>query len=1821
MSKRMLIILAVLMLGMVLCCCTAHAEGFLNKMIVLEDENLVLIPQEDGALQVHKLDSSSYVDEHVFFLQQTDWRTVSSYDPQTKTLVYKDGTAINAYYPWRKWNNVLRLIDVQPMIFLTMDGTLRAGNGDITVPDWSCLEDAWCLTGELYDEVSKTSSYWSGIVGLTTEGTMLSTGLPEEMAREISTWKNISKAYQYSDMLLAVDVKGRVYAAAAGEGIISGDVTDLFGGAGIKELLIYEGVFAALKEDGTILLVEGNYPEGYLESLFIDCNYAAIRSWSNLSEARIFVIEKEDSEYYALVGVTHEGVLLADGIRAASGKWADILGAFEEAAEVAVYEPEEYIRRASYRTGLAFSTRYAAMIDHEGCLDWIGDVNGSKPGGVDNSWSELVSLAGTYSHIVALKADGTVVAQGLNNRNQCEVDNWWNITEIAAGDLFSVGLTEYGMVAYAGTTENGAELARYWSNVMAIDACDDHVVGLRADGTALSTAVEIGKANTEVLSWTHLVDIAAGEGDRIAGILVDGTVIATRDVTFHRPEDFVNLTDIVFSGDVLYGLRSDGTVVASDAAAAEQVVTWKDIKQIDGYGDVLLGMRTDGSMVWAGWPEYADTQISEILAGWNYFGSEDDCTEPFFFDISAVQELIFGDLTLKNIVAPAAVGDGFVVAVLRNGKLFMTEEAPASLKQAEDIPVSAVSAYGRQVLVTFKDGNQYLYTDEGAQYLELATRAAVGSSHLLTIRVEDGNWKNVVFASGDNESGQCDLQGTAAVTDIIAGGRHSIAVIGGRYLTATGENRYGQCDVDGWTNVMQLAAGERHTLGLMQDGSVQATGDNTHGQCNVSDWTGKVKMVAAGDRFSAGMTADGHVLLAGDVQDQLQQALSWERIVFIAANGNGLVGVDAFGKLYSTVADVSAAAKVATAELDIPNELYANATLEMAYDTLAVGAYGGIALCEDGTVIRNEIRYNPYYDSVEDFGAYYDEYAIGKKMDIADKPVAMVCAVRDGAVLYVDGTVQAGCYFPEAAQWTNIVMISGTKDILGALTADGKVHLSGNVSADVDARVANWPPVVCISVGDKHVVGVSADGYMLSSDPKAKYDTNVWYDIVKYGDGIGVRKDGTTTADTSDGRTAIAQGYAKRQMLTVYENGTSSIEVHGVECPIVQLEVLGDCFIIQQQDGTIVLSGDKNDRHKDIHTWKVALPRGVEKIVNEEESLPEGVPGTAAFRPYSRLSIGKYLLAVLPDGHVLKKSSDKWEYDAVTRKWNVVETRQEILDENVWYDIVEIVGDFGLRKDGFVVSQDFRGNAYIVEGLKNVKKLVTNGVILADGTYAPTYDNDLTRAASAWTELVDVRFVANGVVGLRSDGTVVSNGLNDILAEQISKWRNITEIVSFSDDYEGHLAGLTASGEVLLTNTVPGDPPAVTKRVRHIMPCDGAVMVIFEDGTVGEATYSWFNFKDLGGDIVDVVADNYLAVGLKADGALVYTITEDWTKDGFYPNYHEWSIDTINIDTLEGVIVKPVPREVPVEISSSEAIAAVRPYNRLTLTNGLQIVLQDGRVLRISDNYVKDEATGEWYLDGCHHEILDERIWHDIVEVVGNYGLRSDGTVAIPEKDSIYKYYLELPTWNNVKKLLEFGYYMILEDGTYTHISGQELDDPTTSYWTDVVDVYNFYDHGTVALKADGTLITELLDKKLASKVSGWRNIVEIQPYHDSYSGNGLVGLNAEGQLLFSGARLTDAPADKPVAHLAGDGYRVYAIYRDGTVGGLTRACLNLDGFDNGDIVEFVGDGYCAIGVKSDGRLVYVVDEDSDAAWEYPDYTAWNLDTININTLEGVKVK
>ena len=85
---------------------------------------------------------------------------------------------------------------------------------------------------------------------------------------------------------------------------------------------------------------------------------------------------------------------------------------------------------------------------------------------------------------MGLRADGTVVAIGSNEQNQCDVSNWKNVIAISIGSGHTVGLRADGTVLAVGYNYANACGGVYrWKDIVAISAGNNHTVALKADGT------------------------------------------------------------------------------------------------------------------------------------------------------------------------------------------------------------------------------------------------------------------------------------------------------------------------------------------------------------------------------------------------------------------------------------------------------------------------------------------------------------------------------------------------------------------------------------------------------------------------------------------------------------------------------------------------------------------------------------------------------------------------------------------------------------------------------------------------------------------------------------------------------------------------------------------------------------------------------------------------------------------------------------------------------------------------------------------------------------------------------------------------------------------------------------------------------------------------------------------------------------------------------------------------------------------------------------------------------------------------------------------
>lgn len=175
---------------------------------------------------------------------------------------------------------------------------------------------------------------------------------------------------------------------------------------------------------------------------------------------------------------------------------------------------------------------------------------------------------------------------------------------------------------------------------------------------------------------------------------------------------------------------------------------------------------------------------------------------------------------------------------------------------------------------------------------------AAGECHIVGVK-EDGT----VLATGENDSGQCEVSDWRNIVSVAAGRLHTVGLRSDGTVIATGFNNSGECIVNDWKNVVAVSAGAHHTLGLQADGSVLATGRHGSGQCDVYNWT-DIIAIACGTAIysdcSFGLKADGTIIAIGDNRHGQCNVSEWENIIAISSGGWHTVGLRADGTVLAT---------------------------------------------------------------------------------------------------------------------------------------------------------------------------------------------------------------------------------------------------------------------------------------------------------------------------------------------------------------------------------------------------------------------------------------------------------------------------------------------------------------------------------------------------------------------------------------------------------------------------------------------------------------------------------------------------------------------------------------------------------------------------------------------------------------------------------------------------------------------------------------------------------------------------------------------------------
>lgn len=195
---------------------------------------------------------------------------------------------------------------------------------------------------------------------------------------------------------------------------------------------------------------------------------------------------------------------------------------------------------------LAAGFYHSLFVTDDGTVKAAGDNSHGQCG--VTAWSNITAVAAGAYHSLGLCADGTVVAVGDNSHGQCSVSSWTDVVMIAAGYHDSYALTKDGVLLHTGFSDfksasgwtNISEIKALGIVVCALrtdggmlcslrsaeisgmtqlccaTAGAGWVAGLKADGTAVSP-------NFDLSSWTNVAALAASS-NLLVGVRSDGTL-------------------------------------------------------------------------------------------------------------------------------------------------------------------------------------------------------------------------------------------------------------------------------------------------------------------------------------------------------------------------------------------------------------------------------------------------------------------------------------------------------------------------------------------------------------------------------------------------------------------------------------------------------------------------------------------------------------------------------------------------------------------------------------------------------------------------------------------------------------------------------------------------------------------------------------------------------------------------------------------------------------------------------------------------------------------------------------------------------------------------------------------------------------------------------------------------------------------------------------------------------------------------------------------------------------------------------------------------
>lgn len=295
--------------------------------------------------------------------------------------------------------------------------------------------------------------------------------------------------------------------------------------------------------------------------------------------------------------------------------WSPLFRNFASFATARRIDPEKTAQRnVLYQQRLSEAERYgyrlACSERMTACLAVDGRVSITAPFAEVKQWEQIRAITCGGSHILGLRRDGHVSADGNNVHDCCQVNDWSLVKDIWAGKYHSLGLTEDGRVLFAGWNRAQQGDVTDWRDICLIRATENFTVGLDRSGRLHVAGQDLpfDPAILQTDTWRGLADISVSD-HHIAGLNQNGRVVFEGDSYCGSIDDIKNtisgwrgVRTLASGNGFVVGLCYGGHVVAAgrDHVGQCETDTWRQIVAIGcGYA-YTAALTVEGTVLTAG---------------------------------------------------------------------------------------------------------------------------------------------------------------------------------------------------------------------------------------------------------------------------------------------------------------------------------------------------------------------------------------------------------------------------------------------------------------------------------------------------------------------------------------------------------------------------------------------------------------------------------------------------------------------------------------------------------------------------------------------------------------------------------------------------------------------------------------------------------------------------------------------------------------------------------------------------------------------------------------------------------------------------------------------------------------------------------------------------------------------------------------------------------------------------------------------------------------------------------------------------------------------